>query len=139
MQNCEMDTPKPPFATFRVYPDKKRRFYFKVIVFSTPSQMEKYERDGVRGFPGKKPKEFAALTLPYECIVGSKESKREIGTILFHRLRTGTGIVSHEMTHAALHYFRIKNDDKADFTEEKAEELLAQTVGDLTRQFFMRY
>ncbi len=131
-----IETPTPPFASFRVYPDKKRRFYFRVIVFSTIKQMHAFYREGIHGWPGRRHTDFAAVTLPYECIVGSKESKREIGTILFHRTRVGTGVVSHEMTHAAVHFMKLKG---ADLNDDKSDEPLAHTIGDLTRQFYTRY
>jgi|SRR6185436_13611654 len=136
MPTGEIRDPLLPFARFRVYPDKKRRCYFKVIVFSSKRQMWAFYRQGVRGFPGNGQLDFYAITLPYSCIVGSKDSKREIGTILFHRQQTGTGTVSHEMTHAAVHYLRLK---KANLNAQKSEEPLAHVVGELTRQFFRRY
>lgn len=132
-----------PFATFRVYPDKQRYFYFQVLVFANRSQMREFvflqNHPGASRRSSSKRGDFDAITLPWERYdEGSIKILRDIGQVVFHRMRTGTGIISHEMTHAALHYFRLKN-DSADFSEHKSEELLALTIGDMTRQFYTRY
>ena len=134
----------PPFANFRVYPDSRRYFYFQVLVFADRRQMREFvfrqNHPGAsrRGSTSKRG-DFDAITLPWERYDDSQKIQRDLGQVVFHRRRTGTGVVSHEMTHAAVHYFKLKNDERADFSDHKCEELLALTVGDLTRQFFTRY
>lgn len=60
------------------------------------------------------------------------------GVILFHRGRIGAGIVSHEMTHAALYHVAYRR--KLDPLKSKhADEVLAYTQGWLTTQFWRWY
>lgn len=143
-----IEAPPPPFANFRVYPDKQRYFYFQVLVFASRRQMREFvfrqnHPGASRRSSNSKRGDFDAITLPWERyeVHGNKSSKieRDIGQVVFFRQRTGTGCISHEMTHAALHYFKLKNGEGADFSDHKREELLALTIGDLTRQFYTRY
>lgn len=60
------------------------------------------------------------------------------GFIIFHRGRIGAGIVSHEMTHAALYHLAYEK--KMDpLKSKRADELLAWTQGWLTSQFWTWY
>lgn len=137
-----------PFAKFRVYPDRKRHFYFTVYVFANIKEMYKFadaqRRDGPasRSWKKKRAAGYSALTMSWErwsFKLGKMTGtlNRDIGTIIFHRQRTGTGIVSHEMTHAAVRYLQTIR--KPPNCDPKREELLAETVGHLTRQFYVRY
>lgn len=130
-----------PFAQFRVYPDKKRYYYFTVLVFAAKSDM--VEAVNASGHPVRRPRTiksggYDAITLPWiQTTARGKRVLRDLGNIVFYRQRTGTGCVSHEMTHAAAHYLRIKGHKAV--KEGDTEEALALAVGNLTKQFFMRY
>ena len=130
-----------PFAKFRVYPDKKRYHYFTVYVFGNKRDM--IEAVNGTNHPMRRPRsvkkgEYDAITLPYFVTKPpSKEILRDLGNIVFYRARTGTGCISHEMTHAAAHYLRVKGHET--IGEGEVEELMAQVVGNLTRQFVVRY
>lgn len=136
MSKARIREPIQPFARFRVYPDRARRFFFYILVFPTKARMYRFYQEGVHGFPGSKHCDFHAITLPYRYAVGSKEKKREIGTVLLYRARTGATVVAHEMTHAACHYMQIK---KGGYPTERTEEEFARVVGSMTGQFFRRY
>ncbi len=131
-----------PFARFRVYPDKKRYYYFDVYVFGNKRDM--IEAVNSTGHPTRQPMktkrgEYNAITLPWiKRKSNGKRPLRDLGQIVFYRLRCGVGTVSHEMTHAATHYLRAVKGHKV-IREGKGEEMLATTVGDLTRQFCNRY
>ncbi len=134
-----LPTPAGPFVRFRVYPEKRRHHYFNVLVFPSRRRMYAFNKIRFSGFPGAKGENFDAITLPYRFETGSRELKREIGTILFHRQRIGAGCVSHEMTHAAIHFLDFIGMTPADLAEHKSEEKFARLVGNLTRQFYQSY
>ncbi len=134
--------PKGAFARFRIFPDKTKRYYFEVVVFPSRKKMQDYYRDGFKALRGRgRTKDVDAVTIPYRKAEPPKlKDKQEIGTILLHRRQTGTGIVSHEMTHAAVHYLAVSRQRLPKHENDmKAEERLAWTVGNLTKQFFVRY
>jgi hypothetical protein len=118
--------PKDPLAGsvhFRVYPtlQKRGRHYFNVIVFETKNDMYdwfalyKKRRGDEGGDPSKLhgDREFLAMHLGYEKIRfhpdGSEERHMDIGTIIFFRKALGSGLIAHEMNHAALHWDRVVN------------------------------
>lgn len=125
--------------SFKVKPEKGKPFYFTVRVFHSKRAMLAYYKSMPQ--PGKS-SGFEAVTIP---LIRYKNARvptpsPDIGEILFHRPKTGTGIVSHEMTHAALHYLRIKKLSLSlDADDCKSEEPLALCIGNLTRQFMMKY
>jgi hypothetical protein len=133
-----------PFARFRVYPDPKRRyFYYIAYVFTTRTQMQAFRKQlPAHDSVGK---DYQALTMPFHHVISGAENPykrfgRNIGLILFHRRRTGTGVVSHEMTHAACHYLHTLGINSVSTSDQpEREELLALSVGNLTRQFINRY
>jgi hypothetical protein len=141
-------SPKP-FARFRVYPFKDRYFYFMVSVFSTERQMHDYYKANLMDAGEKMAFDWTAITVQWQHVrlekINAKKPEtrlhRDIGEILFHRRRTGTGVVSHEMTHAALHSLSIGRlpKDKNPIYDDKLNEALCWIVGSLTRQFTVTY
>lgn len=127
--------------TLHVYPKKGERFYFNVRIFHNKRAMRLYY--DAMSVPNKlKPLEkFEAVTCPriYYKDLDNMMPESDLGEILFYRPMTGCGIVSHEMLHAALHWMRVREENLQIASNEESEELLALTVGSLTRQFFIKY
>lgn len=124
--------------SFRVYPKKGERFYFTVCIFHSKAQMKAYFAS-MENY-GKGDDKFTAVTVPVIRYKDTLTVAPCLGEILFHRPMTGTSIVSHEMTHAALHWARVTGMDlQLNNCESASEEPLALAVGYLTRQFFMKY
>jgi hypothetical protein len=127
-------------VSFLVYPKKGERFYFTVRVFHSKSGMRAYH--DAMPMPGKRDGSFDAVTCPFADYedLDALIPKPCIGEILFYRPKTGASIVSHEMTHAALHYARLMGMSlKLDHDDSPSEEALATAIGHLTRQFMMKY
>lgn len=133
--------------SFKVKPDRGKPFFFTVRVFHCKRAMMAHynELPHLTTHPEKYksvPSSFEAVTIPWVRYKNprSKSIGPDLGEILFYRPQTGTGIVSHEITHAALHYARtMKYSLALDDEEAKNEEKLAHVIGHLSRQFFMRY
>ena len=71
--------------------------------------------------------------------IPEKRFDRDIGKILFHRRQVGSGVVSHEMTHAALHFLWLGKIKKNPIYNHTLNEALAWSVGFMTSQFLRRY
>lgn len=135
-----------PYAKFRIYPAKDRYFYFTVYVFANEWDMREFRRIQLPGrTEDRNATDYAAVCVRYiDCKnarakVPEKRYDRDIGAVLFHRRKTGTGVVSHEMTHAALHALHVTQTKKNPIYNHVLDEALACMVGHLTRQFFVRY
>ena len=65
----------------------------------------------------------------------------DMGWIVFHRGHIGAGIVSHEMTHAALYYLQFWRPQlhRRLQTSRKADEVLAWVQGWLVAQFWRKF
>lgn len=126
--------------SFRVYPKKGEQYYFIVRVFHNAREMRMYH--ATKPDELKPETRFEAVTCPE---IHYKDLETMIllpylGEILFHRPKTGSGVVSHEMTHAAIHWARVtKLDLHLETDEGDAEEIIALAIGNLTRQFFIKY
>jgi hypothetical protein len=127
--------------SFKVFPKKKDKFFFEVRVFHSKRQMYAYYQS--HPSPYKEVLDFTAINIPvttYKIAGRRMNMQPNLGEILFHRPQTGSGIVSHEMTHAALHWARVT---KQSLSLTKAgtdeEEVIALAIGNLTRQFMAKY
>lgn len=126
---------------FRVYVGKYGKSqYFNVFIFRTRKLMTEFHREQThvvnpslkKIFP-RKP--FLATANWWEPDPGS----RCCGQVLFFTDFTGGGVVSHEMTHAAL-YWCMRNIKKFDPMKKKAhDERFAGLQGELVRQFWNRW
>lgn len=76
---------------------------------------------------------FAAICMPFELlkeVAGAWVRHEKIGELLFVQDRLGTGVISHELLHAALWHERLVHENKtATFGEHigEAEERMAHT------------
>lgn len=120
-------------ARFNIYPEKDRRYFYKVRIFADQAAMRTYFRR-IRGQDEK----FAAVTLslPLEMIRkgthATKDRRRYMGEILFDRTYVGAEAVVHEMTHAATHYAELMKINP--FKNMTHNERFAEIQGNLARQ-----
>jgi hypothetical protein len=140
---------------FRIYPEKDRFRYYTVFVFPSKRAMYTYFReqrgildrvDGTDRCNGEC--NFQALATGWTvCNYGPDKTEtineRDIGQILCHQGRIGAGLISHEMTHAALFWAaREKLNPKRVVCGEgnRAEhERFCTVQGNLVRQFWLRW
>lgn len=97
---------------------------------------------------------YASLTAPLgarlsrrlaACCTTPAARERRVASVVFCRKRLGGGIVSHEMTHAAVSWgvragwdWSQLNGAEGVIPKTAPEEMLAEIVGELVRQFFVR-
>lgn len=157
-----------PLQTFKLYPDRRKYFYFTALIFATRQEM--YEAKAK--LSPLRASDYDAITLGrYQMTSDNRhmaafrrrnkwskrrskverEYARQLGSILFFKERLGVGVVSHEMTHAATGYVKIVGIKGGDAetrdrsfallvdSNDDYEECLAWTIGELTAQFFARY
>ncbi len=139
---------------FRVHPNDDRQHYYTVLVFDERYQMHLFHQKQIGLIQAQEASalssdavtrlgEFEALTSSWR--VEASDSTRQahsdlnLGQILFYQKRLGAGIVSHEMTHAALFWLeRIGR--LADLaTDADVQEQCCQVQGNLTRQFWVKW
>ncbi|MCK9370766.1 hypothetical protein M0R04_12725 [Candidatus Dojkabacteria bacterium] len=111
-------------VSFKIYPEKNKKKYYKVIITQTKEQMYFVNDEISRIQKLEKIKHnYIAICRSYEHT--DKKFKGQIGTILFYvESSRKVGIVSHEMTHAVIYYFcgkgyKLKNIRKNKKLEEK--------------------
>lgn len=94
-----------------------------------------------------------AICCPYERIRfnadGTEVVHNNIGTIYFHQKFLGVGISAHELTHAALHYYKIvlklpvsaldDSDETSSGFVGEAQEEFCTLVQLLVREFWVKY
>ena len=126
---------------FRVYPSAKKKAFYTVFIFETKTAMQDHYRNLTRNLQfGGKYKDAGNATNFDAIAVNYGKTRQEIGQILFYSGFIGGGVASHEMTHAALYYVRntgVKAQDL--FNNPAVDEFLADTQGQLTRQFWVEY
>jgi len=124
-------------VSFNIYPEKDRRYFYKVVVFPDHAAMHAYFRSA-RGQGDK----FVAVTLSWPLDVcrklsrNSKNKRRCMGEILFDLTCVGAEIVTHEMTHAATHYAELKKINP--FKNAAQNERFADIQGNLVHQMVKR-
>ena len=141
------ETPPGQIAHFRIYPERGlSRLFFRVRIFRTVAQMQWYLRHGHERHggcyprpPGRHCKGMCSTYTRYR--VSSPQRRRttpELGEIVLAANYTGTRIVAHECTHAALGWARRRGLDVRDQGRGRyisgAEERLCGVLGDLAGQ-----
>ena len=124
---------------WRLRPLKGSSLYVYVVVFDRMDAMRRY----------------AVLTSPKGYRLGNRKlgafcttparRERRVASVVFCRKHIGGGLVSHEMTHAAVswgtrqgwNWSHLGCIDGA-IPKGASEEMLAEVVGELTRQFYLR-
>jgi hypothetical protein len=142
---------------FRIYPERDRFRFYTVFVFDSKRAMYTFFRaqvdilntDDTRRCDEKC--DFSAIATHWTHFSinadGTEvEDERDIGQVLFHRKRVRIGVVSHEMTHAALFWAGREGLDPHEIMESPGEgdhrsahERVCYVQGELTRQFWLRW
>lgn len=123
-----------------------RRLFYRVCVFDDVDFMRDFLHEQAKQlhyrpeFKACQRRGYFARTLA--CVTYwvpvPKNGSNFIGTIAFCSEHIGSGIVSHEMTHAALYYcYRARKN--FDPRKPAHDELLAWTQGWLTTQFWRKF
>lgn len=127
---------------FRIFPKECRmqprdnKLYFKVRIFRTEKQLHDFVIDLQKkhGLKCKKIKRFTAFTCKYL----DPEFPDQFGEILFHRKSLKISVISHELTHAAIDWFKYRfyAKDWKNIQSSKIEnETFAYLQGGLMEQF----
>ena len=134
-------------VVFRIWTDKNRRGrYLTVRIFPTREEM----REHIHAAPGwRERRSYAAnceaITRTYSAVLtkrgGRLQRTRKLGEVLFHRGNLGSGIVTHEMGHAALHWSSLRRWSMALTVghASRGEERLCWVLGWLVTQFWRPY
>ena len=131
-----------PLALFRIRPKPDRPEYYQVRIFKTQEQMFRWsERRGfdVGGREANTGAYVCSFQLYHIDADGGEKTLPQIGIICLHLDELGAGVVSHEMTHAALYWFRYSLGDYSQLEQGDYLETVCQVQGDLTGQFWDRY
>jgi len=116
--------------------------WYRVLIFPRVSQMhEFYHRQWTSGevcdcrrmHKGKMDCQF----LGQVSYIRPRPPDGSLGQIIFCAKAIGAGVVSHEMTHAAVFYLR--NHRGMNISNSKNDERLAYLQGDLTRDFWNQW
>lgn len=117
--------------------------YLLVRIFKDRNAMIRYGHTIDAGKGIKRLTSFYARFYGWIHHHSEKKFRNEIGMVIFSREHLGSGIVAHELTHAAIHYFILRGwklsfhgrwfgFKKADAVEER----FAHLVGELNRCFY---
>lgn len=126
--------------SFSVYPRRGDPRNYRVIVFDSKAQMQRYRNVSVANpanwmGPGRRGKERHEAIACYRDSSAFGKRLSERGEIHFHKGRIGGGIVAHEMTHAASYF--LEKDCRMKPGSRRWDEAQARSVGELVRQFWM--
>lgn len=126
-------------ASFKVWPESKRKHFFQVLVYRTVAEM----REAIRGFdPDSSARSVRGAW--GQCsgftITRAGKIQNHIGFIFLTQSRLGVGIVSHECLHAVLHWARVLQINPeiggTDRWVSPNEERLCYALTELTRQTY---
>ncbi len=141
----------PPSAStkpirFRMYAVRRKGPYFTVHIFRDRAAMRSWAKINASRFGGPvstyRVAEAAVHSWNIHRLSSAKWSRSEdTGWIVFHRKRIGAGIVSHEMTHAALYYLMLWRPQlfRVIQRSRRADEALAWVQGWLVTQFWREF
>jgi len=119
------------FEKFRIYTDGRGSKYYTVFVFADKHAMYVFRDEWHEAWGVKKSYRFEAecVSWKWKSLEDKRMHKRDIGCVIFHLGFIGSGVVSHEMTHAALFWRRKRHSD----------ERVCRVQGELVRQFWLKY
>lgn len=127
---------------------RKHGDFYRVFIFPSPASMKIFWREFCRIMRDRKgnkvswcrpSSKFWAQASWWDAIDKKGKRDRQRGMVLFSRASVGGGVVSHEMTHAALYW--VVNDCKINPLKlrKQDDEKLAWTQGYLVQQFWQKY
>jgi hypothetical protein len=119
------------FEKFKVYTEGRGSKYYTVYVFADKHAMLTYYHAQCEKTGSVRWTKFEAICQHWKWLGRAEKRKhaRDIGCVLFHLGFIGSGVVSHEMTHAAMFWRRKRHSD----------ERLCLVQGELVRQFWLNY
>lgn len=132
---------------FRLYCDKEKTQYYKCIIFPDLKSMYKwnekdgYKQDGEYKYLGLV-RSYSVIEIPSEKegLKGKIEKvSGEIGSISLVPHGCTSGVVSHEMTHAALYWFSKNHGSYKKLEKSKYDEMMAWVQGNLVSQFWTKW
>lgn len=133
-------------VTFNIKPDPKKSDFYRVIVFDKQKDMVDHYVKTSYGIPKHG---VEAATIQFKSVhevskTGKKKLIPMLGDIVFYKKKLGTGVVAHEMDHAATFYFNSKKikfhvHDKSQKGWHNKNEQHAWIVGYLVNQFWKKY
>jgi hypothetical protein len=112
---------------FRVYTEGRASKYYTVFVFADKRAMRIYQNAQSDIWGVKRWTKFEAICTGWK--IKDRKRWRNIGCVLFHLDYIGSGVVSHEMTHAAIFWRKKRHSD----------ERFCKVQGNLVRQFWWNY
>ena len=118
---------------FKLYCSRKE--YYLCKIFSSKKEMQKWNEED--GYKTTSDYQGVCRQVDYFIVKGNKCKKSsQIGTISFYIDRIGSGIVSHEMTHAALFWFKNKFRSYSKLGIKKNDEKVCYAQGHMVMQFW---
>ena len=142
---------KNVIAFFRVKPNPTKPHFYEVRIFDTKAAMVAHwhKRHESGYFTDKST--GSGVVRKFEAIASSSEKLEQwsdgrwrktpwLGEVLFYKSFMGAGIVSHEMSHAGLYWLTRNKDTSKGFNlSRRDDEKLAEAVGELSRQFWVKW
>lgn len=125
---------------FKVHIDRDRDYYWRVQIYRTQAQML-HAINRMNRFFGttEEVNSGSGRTAAMVCMRDYlKLEHYRLGTIYFHVGKVGGGVVSHEMTHAAMYFWWNVEDRPWDSlrSDKEAEEAFALAQGHLVSDFW---
>lgn len=121
------------YERLKVYPLGRKKHY-EVYVAKTRAQMYQICAQLAKEINvNNRPYRFEGITHTWTCLVGAPKRLRKVmGIICLHRQHLTDEVVSHEMTHAALHVVGPRGRRN----QRRWEEKVCRIQGDLVQQFW---
>jgi len=127
---------------FRIYPNSDRRRFYKVFVFKEKGDMVAFWEAQVRtGMMGRQD-EIGGFEAQATCFIRKNSHGKVLptcGQLLFYAGSVGSGIVAHEMSHAAFYYLERFRPKFRPRSCRDDEESLAWATGYLVNQFWNKF
>lgn len=126
---------------FKIYPEEKH--YYRVLIFDTKKNMIKYWKR--YGNPNGRKLDFEGICNSYEIRLYKKNKsteiiKDDIGFILLYRNGFGSGVVSHEITHATTYWCKTAGFHlNTSRIVKENDERYAYALGNMVTQFWIEY
>lgn len=129
------------YWSFKIYPDRKSPWYYTAHIFHNKKSMYKFrkglDKDGANKMAGYT---FAACCSTYNST--RKGEERQYGVLLFTKGKARSGVVSHEIAHATVYWWKHmvnmpwKNVISGKKDGGKADERFAWILGSMVSQFW---
>lgn len=122
--------------------DRRPRHFYRVWLFPDRPTMYAFDRERRRMgiHTGRNRSDFLAQASWWGAKARGHRIPNCVGEVIFDISWVGSGLVSHEMTHAALYYLQGSLGVKhVDWRDKKIEERLAYIQGNLVQGFWRQW